>query len=135
MSGPGSGGSLTLERFLRELPGLDVQQLLAISAAHEYVGRDAVERARGAAAELARADGVLEELQALHGTIIQWAAAQLAPSSRFTGERPLDLPLLADTRHQARPALLDAATALFLDERLTPADRLALVEAVDSVIG
>lgn len=128
------GDELTLERFLREVPMLDAHQLLAICAAHEHVGREATERAREAAADLARAEGVLEELQALQGTIIQWAAARLAPSSRFTGERPLDLPLLADIRHQARPALLDAATGLFLADRLASADRDALVGPVESVI-
>ena len=126
--------SLTLERFLREVPSLDVQQLLAISAAHEHVGREALEGAREAAATIARRDGLLDELQALQGTIIQWAAAQLAPSSRFTGERPLDLPLLADIRNQARPALLDAATALFLAGRLSPEDRDTLGGAVESIL-
>lgn len=126
---------LTLERFLRILPGLDGEQLLAISAAHAHGRGPALEDARQAAADLARADGLLDELQALQGTIIQWSAAQLAPSSRYTGERPLDLPLLADLREQARPALLDAATALFLVERL-PRDAFdALVSAVDSVVG
>jgi len=130
-----SDDELTLERFLREVPGLAAPQLLAISAAHRSTGRPAIERAREVAAELARAEGLLDELQALQGTIIQWAAAQLAPSSRFTGERPLDLPLLADLRQQAQPALLDAATALFLGGLLPTADRDALLGPVDSVIG
>lgn len=126
---------LTLERYLQILPGLDAEQLLAISAAHQDVGRPSLERAREAAAALARREGVLDELQALQGTIIQWAAAQLAPSSRYTGERPLDLPMLADLREQARPALLDAATALFLVDQLADDDRDALLGPVDSVIG
>lgn len=127
-------GPLTLERFLRILPSLDAEQLLAISAAHQDIGRERIGRAREAAADLARAEGVLDELQALQGTIIQWAAAELAPSSRFTGERPLDLPMLADLREQARPALLDAATGLFLVELLEPEDRDALAGAVESVV-
>lgn len=126
---------LTLERFLRVLPSLDSEQLLAISAAHAHGRGRALEDARQAAADIARADGLLDELQALQGTIIQWAGAQLASSSRYTGERPLDLPLLADLREQARPALLDAATGLFLVERLPREAFETLVAAVDSVVG
>lgn len=126
---------LTLERFLRTLPALDGQQLMAISAAHAQGRGRPLEDARQAAAEVARAEDMLDELQALQGTIIQWAAAQLSSSSRYTGERPLDLPVLADLREQARPALLDAATALFLQELLAPADRDALLGPVESVIG
>jgi hypothetical protein len=128
-------GELTLERFLRIVPSLDGEQLLAISAAHAHGRGQALDDARQAAGDIARVDGLLAELQALHGTIIQWSAAQLAPSSRFTGERPLDLPLLADLREQARPALLDAATGLFLVERLPREAYEALVSAVDSVVG
>lgn len=125
---------LTLERFLRILPSLDGEQLMAISAAHAHGRGPALEDARQAAADVARDGGLLDELQALHGTIIQWASAQLSSSSRYTGERPLDLPLLADLREQARPALLDAATALFLEELLAPEDRVALAGAVESVV-
>lgn len=128
-------GELTLERYLRVLPALDAEQLLAISAAHAEARGRGLEGAREAAAGVARAEGLLGELQALQATIIQWAAAQLAPSSRYTGERPLDLPMLADLREQARPALLDAATALFLHDLLAPADLDALLGPVDSVIG
>lgn len=130
-----SDDQLTLERFLQAIPALDAQQLLAICAAHQGNDRDAVARARSAAADIARAEDALDDLQALQGTVIQWAAAQLAPSSRYTGERPMDLPVLADLREQARPALLDAATALFLEDLLPPAARDALLGPVDSVIG
>jgi hypothetical protein len=130
-----SDDELSLERLLQVVPSLDAAQLLEISAAHQHVSRAVLAEARDAAADVARAEGLLEELQALQGTIIQWAAAQLAPSSRFTGERPMDLPVLADLRQQAQPALLDAATALYLGELLTDDDRDALLGPVDSVIG
>jgi hypothetical protein len=127
-------GALTLERYLRELPALDAQQLLAISAAHANAGREAIERAREAAAERARADGLLEELQALQGTIAQWIGSRMARSRRYTGEGLVDDPMLQDVRDQARPALLDAAAGLFLADWLSPEDRDALVGPVESVL-
>lgn len=130
-----SDDELTLEAFLRILPALDSQQLLAISAAHEHAGREAIERARAAAGDLARDGGVLEELQALQGTIAQWVGSRMAQSRRYTGEGLADDPILLDVREQARPALLDAATALFLAERLAHDHRDALLGPVDSVIG
>lgn len=128
-------GGLTLERFLREVPVLDAQQLLAISAAHQHVGRDVIGQAREAASELARANGTLDELQALQATIVQWVGSRLARSRRFTGEGIVDDPMLQDVREQARPALLDAATGLFLEGFLSPDDRDALLGPVESVIG
>ena len=126
---------LTLERFLREMPTLDAQQLLAIAAAHQHVGREALEGAREAAGLLARSNGGLEDLQALHGTIAQWVGAHHSRTRQFTMEGLTDDPFLIDCREQARPALLDAATALFLEERLSSEDRDALLGPVDSVIG
>ena len=128
-------GGLTLERFLRELPALDAQQLLSISAAHEQAGREAVERAREAAAAIARRDGLLDELQALQGTIAQWISSRMARSRRYTGEGLIDDPMLQDVRDQARPALLDAAAGLFLTGWLSAEDRDALVGPVESVLG
>ncbi|HET7181061.1 MAG TPA: hypothetical protein VFI15_02405 [Candidatus Limnocylindrales bacterium] len=134
-----SGGRrLTLERFLRELPSLDAQQLLAICAAHENVGRAALERARVAAGEAARTDGILDELQDLHGTIIHWGVSQGGQSSLDTGQGMFEsttVKVLHDVRAQARPALLDAATGLFLEDRLDPVDRQALLDPVESVVG
>jgi hypothetical protein len=133
----GTGDRLTLERFLRELPSLDAQQLLAICAAHKHVGREATDRARAAAGRAARAGGILDELQDLHGTIIRWGTTQGGQSSLYTGQgvfESTEVKMLHDIREQARPALLDAATALFLEDRLDPADRLALVDPVESVL-
>jgi hypothetical protein len=81
---------------------------------------------------------VLDELHELHGTIVQWAASQGSYSRLWTREGAFDNPsvhVLHDVREQARPALLDAATALFLETWLSPADRLVLVDPVESVIG
>ncbi|HJP89585.1 MAG TPA: hypothetical protein VJ850_11175 [Candidatus Limnocylindrales bacterium] len=128
---------LTLERFLRELPSLDVQQLLAISAAHQGASREGLQRARAAAGDRARAEGVLDELHQLHGTIVQWSASQGSPSKIFTREGAFeraDVAMLHDVREQVRPALLDAATALFLEQWLSAADRLVLVDPVESVM-
>lgn len=129
---------LTLERFLRELPALDIQQLLAISAAHAGANRTALEQAREAAGDAARAQGVLDELHELHGTIVQWVASHGGQSRIFTREGAFEraeVGMLHDVREQVRPALLDAATALFLEQWLSPADRLVLAEPVESVMG
>ena len=126
---------LTLERFLRELPALDSEQLLAISAAHEQARGEALKRAREHAADVAREAGLLDELRALQGTIVQWTTGPLADSRRYTGEGYLDNRVLGDLREQARPALLDAAAALFLVERLQHDNRDALLGPVQSVIG
>ena len=130
-----SDDALTLERFLREVPTLDAQQLLAISAAHGQAGREALEQAREAAAEVARANSALDDLQALHGTIAQWIGAHNSRTRRYTMEGLIDDPFLVDCREQARPALLDAATGLFLAESLPAEDRATLTGAVDSVLG
>jgi len=127
--------ALTLATYLEALPGLDEQQLMEISAVHRGIGAEALGVARSAAADVARAGGLLDELQALHITIAQWVGARYAKSRRYTGEGFNDPPVLIDLREQARPALLDAATALFLVDRL-PRDAFdALVGPVDSVIG
>ena len=135
MTDDAAAEALTLERFLREVALLDAQQLLAISAAHRSVGREALEQAREAAAEIARSTSALDDLQALQGTIAQWIGAHNSRTRRYTMEGLIDDPFLIDCREQARPALLDAATALFLADRLAPDDRGALLGAVDSVIG
>ena len=66
-----SDDELTLERFLRTLPAIDPEQLLAISAAHQHGRGIALEQARERAADVAREEGLLDELQDLHATIIQ----------------------------------------------------------------
>ena len=129
---------LTLERFLRVLPGLDIEQLLAITAAHEGVDDGALTRARDSAGNAARSEGIIDELHDLHASIVQWTASQGSQSRLYTREGLFEAPsvgMLHDVREQARPALLDAATALFLEHRLDPADRLALLDAVESVLG
>ena len=133
-----SHDEITLERFLRVLPGLDIEQLLAISAAHDGLDDAALVRARSAAGDVARAEGLLDELRALHGTIVQWAASEGSQSRLYTREGLFEnasMGMLHDTREQARPALLDAATALFLVEHLPREAFDTLVGPVDSVIG
>ena len=125
---------LTLERYLQLLPDLNEEQLLAISAAHRGAGAAALEQARGEAADIARGERLLDDLQALHVTIAQWIGARYAKSRRYTGEGFADPAMLIDLREQARPALLDAATGLFLIERLSRASLEMLVGPVQTVI-
>ena len=128
-------GALTLESYLQVLPALDEQQLLAISAAHRAIDGASLEAARASAAEIARSGKVLDELQALQSTIAQWIGSRYAASRRYTGEGLTDPPMLIVVREQARPALPDAATALFLVEQLPQEAFETLVGPVDSVVG
>ena len=130
-----SHDEITLAAFLEALPNLDEQDLLAMSAAHHGIPPEVLELVRSTAGDVARAGGLLEELQALHITIAQWVGARHAQSRRYTGEGFTDRAVLNDVREQARPALLDAATALFLVEQLPREAFDTLVGPVDSVIG
>ena len=77
----------------------------------------------------------MDELARLHSSIIQWAGADISPTSAFTMEGLRTNPMLGDVRVQAVPALLDAATALLLKEALTPDDRTALLEPIGAAVG
>ena len=123
---PSASEELDLESFLGMLPHLSRQELLAISAAHGDVNAEARETARVRVAETARKRGVMDELDRLQGSIIQWASADIAQSSRFTMANTYDS-VLADLRMQAVPALVDVAAALVLGSALDAEDREVLL--------
>jgi hypothetical protein len=126
---------LDLAGFLRMLPKLDGADLMAISAA--YAEADGQERAvaRSAAAIAAKRSGNSDELSRLQGSIIQWAGANISPSSAFTLEGLQTNPMLGDIRIQAVPPLLDAATALLLDGTLAAESCAVLLQPLGSVVG
>ena len=118
--------ALDLESFLELLPNLSRQELLGISATHGDLETEARDAARANATALARDQGLGDELDRLRGSIIQWASADIAQSSRFTMAWSSD-PVLSDLRVQAVPALVDIATGLLLAEALAAADRELLL--------
>jgi hypothetical protein len=130
---PGAG--LDLDEFMRLLPHLDAADLMAISATYQQA--DSVKRiaARAAASAGARKRGLLDELGRLQGSIIQWAGSDVSRSSAFTLEGLQTNPMLTDLRVEAVPPLLDAATALLLNDAVPEGDRELLLEPVNAAVG
>jgi hypothetical protein len=131
---PDRSKDLDLAEFLRLLPQLDAADLTAISAAYS-TGDDAARKvARSVASAAAKRRGLLDELNELQGSIIQWAGSDIPRSATFTfaDVRP-DL-LLGDVRRDTVPALLDAATALLLGDALTEAQRAVLLDPLSAAV-
>jgi hypothetical protein len=126
MPDPSTNDELDLETFLEMLPHLGRQELLAISATHGEIDAEAREAARGRVAEAARKRGVMDELDRLQGSILQWASADLAQSSKFTMANAND-PVLTDLRMQAVPALVGIAAGLLLGDSLDAGEREVLL--------
>lgn len=133
--GTAGASGLTLEQFLRVLPNLDAADLMAISAAYQQAEADPRVAARAAASIVARQRGLGDELSRLQGAIIQWAGSDISRSSAFTLEALATNPMLGDLRIEAVPPLLDAATALLLNDGLTDEERTLLLEPVALVWG
>lgn len=125
---------LDLQEFMNLLPYLEAAELMAVSAAYQQADAGARAAARESASAAARNVGQLDELGRLHGSIIQWAGADVSPTSAFTMEGLRTNPMLGDVRVQAVPALLDAATALVLKDALPPEDQAALLEPIGAAI-
>lgn len=132
---PAEAVALDLGELMNLLPYLDAAELMAVSAAYQQADAEARARAREAASAAARKVGRLDELGRLHGSIIQWAGADVSPTSAFTMEALRTNPMLGDVRVQAVPALLDAATALLLQDALSPDTRAVLLEPIGSAVG
>lgn len=126
---------LDLQEFMNLLPYLEAAELMAVSAAYQQADAGARAGARESASAAARKVGQLDELGRLHGSIIQWAGADVSPTSAFTMEGLRTNPMLGDVRVQAVPALLDAATALLLKDALSPDDRAVLLEPIGAAVG
>lgn len=126
---------LDLQELMNLLPYLEVAELMAVSAVYQQADAEARARAREAASAAARKVGQLEELGRLHSSIIQWAGADISPTSAFTMEALRTNPMLGDVRVQALPALLDAATALLLYDALSTDERAVLLEPIGAAVG
>jgi hypothetical protein len=126
---------LDLQEFMNLLPYLEAAELMAVSAAYQQADAGARAGARDSASAGARKAGLMDELARLHSSIIQWAGADISPTSAFTMEGLRTNPMLGDVRVQAVPALLDAATALLLKDALSVDDRAALLEPIGAAVG
>lgn len=126
---------LDLPEFMNLLPYLEAAELLAVSAAYQQADAVARADAREAASVVARKVGLIDELGRLHSSIIQWAGADISPTSAFTLEALRTNPMLGDVRVQAVPALLDTATALLLKDALSVDERAALLEPIGAALG
>lgn len=131
----GQSKPIDLEEFMRMLPFLDAAELMAISAAYRDSDPEARDAARAAASKAANAQGLIDELGRLQGSIIQWAGSDISRSSAFTLEGLRTNPMLGDIRIEAVPPLLDAATALLLKGALANEHREFLLEPIQTVLG
>jgi len=130
----GEPSPLDLEAFLGLLPNLEAADLMAISAAYQQADAEPRVAARAAASIVARQRGLGEELSRLQGSIIQWAGSDISRSSAFTLEALATNPMLGDLRIEAVPPLLDAATALLLNDGLAAEERALLLEPLGAAI-
>ena len=129
------GAPLTLDEFMALLPHLDAADLLSISATYQHADAGARDEARAAASDIANKRGLIDELGRLQGSIIQWSGSDISRSSAFTLEGLQTNPMLGDIRIQAVPPLLDAATALLLENALAAEHREILLEPLSAAVG
>lgn len=118
--------SEALDEFLATFPRLRLDQLMVLAAAHQRP-----DPARVAAWDAARTaivrEGLDAEIDELRSTIIAWASRPASTPTQWA-EIPMGTGLAEqDSRRAAAPALLDAATALYLGAALDISDRDALL--------
>jgi hypothetical protein len=124
---------LALDELVARLPNLDRGTLLALAAAHDGPDPDR-ERAWDDARVVVRRERMEQDLDRLRDDVGRWATRLGAVTGQEAGSGMTEL-LLADVRRGAAPAVLDAATALLLGDRLTEADREALLRPWRQVVG
>ena len=126
---------LDLQELLRMLPFLEEDELLAMCAVYQGADAEARDAARAAASAAAHRQGLFDEMGNLQGSIIQWAGSDIPPSAVFTFAPLQPRRLLGDLRRQAVPSLLDAATALLLNDAISDADRATLLVPIEAASG
>jgi hypothetical protein len=111
--------------FFDTLDHLDEAELLRMRAAWRSVPREAHERAWAAVRAAGSRDGIAAAIDRVRGRALAWA-------SRGTNTRPTqvsdDITWL-DIKHEASEAIVDAALAIALDERIDPEARATLLVA------
>jgi hypothetical protein len=126
---------LDLEHFLRLLPNLGAEDLMAISAAYQQADAGPREAVRRAASDAARQRHLRDDLGRLQSSIIQWAGSDVSRSGAFTFADVHPDQMLGDLRVEAVPPLLDAATALLLKDGISDEQRAVLLEPLGAVVG
>jgi hypothetical protein len=126
--GTDPGGDL--DRFLDGLSALDRGQLLAIAGTWETADSTARAAAWRSARRVAEALGWTHELDRTRETVAGWATTRLAITGWDSGAG-MDR-VLIDIRGRAAPALMDAAAAILLGDRLDEPSRAALLAAWES---
>jgi hypothetical protein len=109
--------------FFDALDHLDEAELLRMRAAWRSVPHEAHERAWAAVRAAGARDGIAGAIDRVRGRALAWA-------SRGTNTRPTqvsdDITWL-DIKHEASEAIVDAALAIALGERLDPEARATLL--------
>jgi hypothetical protein len=131
----GENEPLDLEDFLRLMPNLSAEDLMAISAAYQQADAGPRDAVRRAASEAAGQRRLRDDLGRLQSSIIQWAGSDVSRSGAFTFADVHPDQMLGDLRVEAVPPLLDAATALLLKDALTPEQRAILLEPLGAAVG
>lgn len=126
-----AGPRIELDELFDRLPGLDRGELLALAGAH-HAKDPAREDAWRAVHEVVAADHVERELDRLRSEIGAWATHLGSITGQEAGSGMSDL-LMADARHAAGPAVLDAAVAFLLGPGLPERDRTALLRPWERV--
>jgi hypothetical protein len=126
--------ALDLAGLLEMLPFLDSGDLLAIDAAYREADSGPLADARAAAATAADEQGLTEELDRLQGSIVQWAGSSIFQNAAYPFAGMSDR-MLREARMAAVPALVDAATALLLEDALGDDDRALLLDPVAAAVG
>lgn len=121
MTGPGA-----LDEFLATFPGLRIDQLMVLAAAHHRPDPARVAAWEAARTAIAR-EGLDAEIDELRSMIIAWASRPASTPTQWA-EIPMGNGLAEqDGRRAAAPALIDAAVALHLGAALDISDRDALL--------
>lgn len=120
-----TGSNAELDALFDRLPGLDRGELFALAGAHG--SRDAAREDAWTAARKVVTDDHLERaLDRLRSEVGAWATHLGSITGQEAGSGLSDL-LMADARRAAAPAVLDAAVALLLGDRLPERDSEALL--------
>jgi len=121
-----------LDALYARLRRLDPGDLLALAGA--YGANDPAREAAWQAVHGIVAAGHLEgDLDRVRATVGTWAARVGSIAGQQIGSAMGDQPM-TDARRAAAPAVLDAAVALLLGDRLTADDRTALLRPWESVL-
>lgn len=127
----GSVGELA-DLFAR-LSSLDLGELRALAAARATA--DPVrDRAWNRIREVVGREHLERDLDRVRDEVTRWATHLVAITGQEAGSGMTELDL-SHARRQAAPAVLDAAAALLLDDRLSEAERQALAGPWRDVIG